>query len=142
MIIVCRWVWTIGACIVHYNHAWEKKWKRRISIKNWRPQLACDDAPTQYQNHIRQHLQTRSRVTADTLEQILIQAAQKYGRSNHQTICFHPSMRLKQLRALRRRTTDPPLRKIGSLQIRNPHRREARAWKTGQLQMFLGTVSK
>ena len=24
MRIVCRWVWTIGACIIHYNHAWEK----------------------------------------------------------------------------------------------------------------------
>ena len=119
-----------------------KKWKRRISFKNWRPQLDCDDAPTQYQNHIRQQLQTTSRVTADTLEQILIQAAQKHGRSNHQTICFHPSMRLKQLTALRRRTTDSRLRKIWSLHIRNLHRREVRAWKTGQLQMFLGTASR
>ena len=25
MIIVRRWVWTIGACIVYYNHAWEKR---------------------------------------------------------------------------------------------------------------------
>ena len=129
MIILCRWVWTIGACIIHCNHAWEKKekWNRRISFKNWRPQLGCDDAPTQYQNPIRQQLQTTTRVTADTLELILIQAAQKYGRSNHQTICFHPSMRLKQLRALRRRTTDPRSHKI---------------WKTGQLQMFFGTASQ
>ena len=120
----------------------KKKWKRRISCKNWRPQLDCDDAPTQYQNHIRQQWQTTSRVTADTLEQILIQGAQKYRRGNHQTICFHPSMRLKQLTALRRRTTDPRLRKIWSLQIRNLHRREVRAWKTRQLQMFLGAASR
>ena len=51
-------------------------------------------------------------------------------------------MRLKQLRALRRRTTDPRFRKIWSLQIRNLHRREVRAWKTGQLQMFLGSASR
>ena len=120
----------------------KKKWKRRISFKNWRPLLDCDDAPTQYQNHIRQQLQTTSRVTADTLEKILIQAAQRYGQSNQQTICFHPSMRLKEFRALRRRTTDPRSRKIWSLQIRNLHCREVRAWKTGQLQMFLGTASR
>ena len=127
---------------VGLDHRCVKKWKKPISFKNWRRPLDCDDAPTQYQNHIRQQLQTTSRVTADTLEQILLQAAQKYGRSNHQTICLHPSMRLKQLRALRGRTTDARLRKIWSLQIRNLHRREVRAWKTGQLQMFLRTASR
>ena len=55
---------------------------------------------------------------------------------------FHPSMRLKHLRALRKQTTDPRLRKMWSLQIRNVHRREVRAWKTSQLQMFLGTASR
>ena len=47
-----------------------KKWKRRISFKNRRPQLDCDHAPTQYQNHILQQLQTTSRATADTMETI------------------------------------------------------------------------
>ena len=83
-----------------------------------------------------------SRVTADLLEQILIQAAQKHGRNNHQTICFHPSMQLKHLRASRKQTKDARLRKMWSLQIRNLHRREVRPWKTSQLQTFLGTTSK
>ena len=129
-------------CILQSCVGKRQKWKKRISFKNWRPQLNCDDTPTQYQNHIRQHLQTTTRASADTLEQILIQAAHKHGRSNHQTICFHPSMRLKHLRALRKQTTDPRLRKMWSLQIRNVHRREVRAWKTSQLQMFLGTASR
>ena len=51
-------------------------------------------------------------------------------------------MRLKHLRALRKHTTDPRLRKMWSLQIRNLHRREAHAWKTSQLHMFLGTGSR
>ena len=111
-----------------------KKLKKHISFKNWRPQLDHDHAPTPYQNHIRQQLQSSSRVTADLLERILIQAAQKHGRNNHQTICFHPSTQLKHLRALRKRTKDPRLRKMWSLQIRTLHRREVRAWKTSQLQ--------
>ena len=51
-------------------------------------------------------------------------------------------MQLKHLRALRKRTKDPRLRKMWSLQIRNLHRREVRAWKTSQLQTFLGTTSR
>ena len=46
-----------------------QKCKKCISCKNWRPQLDCADAPTQQQNHIRQHLQTTSRANADTLVQ-------------------------------------------------------------------------
>ena len=127
-------------CILQLCMGKRKKLKKRISFKNWRPQLDCDDAPTPYQNHIRQQLQSTSRVTADTLEHILIQAAQKHGRNIPQTICFHPSIQLKHLRALWKRTTDPRLRKMWSLQIRNLHRREVRAWKTSQLQTFLGTT--
>ena len=45
----------------------KRKRKIRISCKTWRPQLDCADAPTQYQNDIRQQLQTTSRANADTL---------------------------------------------------------------------------
>ena len=114
-----------------------KKLKRRISFKNWRPQLGHNHAPTPYQNQIRQQLQSSSRVTADLLEQILFLAAQKHGRNNHQTICFHPSMQLKHLRASRKQTKDPRLRKMWSLQIRNLHRREVRAWKRVNFKHFL-----
>ena len=55
---------------------------------------------------------------------------------------FHPCMRLKQLRALRKRTTYPCWRKMWSLQIRNFYRREVRVCTTGQLQMFFGTASR
>ena len=79
----------------------------------------------------------------DTLEQMLLfQAAQKHGRSNHQTICFRPSMRLKHLKALRKRTTNPRSRNMWSLQIWNFHRREVRARKTGQFKMFFNTASR
>ena len=44
--------------------------------------------------------------------------------------------------ALRKRTEDPRLRKMWSLQIRTLHRRDVRAWKTSQLQTFLGTTSR
>ena len=57
-------------CILQSCVGKREKWKRRISFKNWRPQLNCDDTPTQYQNHIRQHLQATTRASADTLEQI------------------------------------------------------------------------
>ena len=68
-----------------------KKWKRRISFRNWRPQLDSDDAPTQYQNHIRQQLQTTSRASADTLEQILLQAAQNTdGAIIKRYVFIHP----------------------------------------------------
>ena len=69
----------------------KEKWKRRISFRNWRPQLDSDDAPTQYQNHIRQQLQTSSRASADTLEQILIQAAQNTdGAIIKRYVFIHP----------------------------------------------------
>ena len=102
-------------CILQLCMGKRKKLKRRISFKNWRPQLDCDDAPTSHQNHIRQQMQSTSRATADTLEEILIQAARKHGRNIPQTICFHPPIQLKHLRALRKRTTDPRLRKMWSL---------------------------
>ena len=69
-------------CVLQSRVGKKGKWKRRISCKNWQPQLGCDDAPTQQQNHIRQQLQTTSRVTAVNLR------CSKNGWSKHQTICF------------------------------------------------------
>ena len=53
-------------CILQSCVGKRQKWKRRISFKNWRPQLDGDDAPTQYQNPIRQQLQTTSRASAES----------------------------------------------------------------------------
>ena len=77
-------LWWLLRMIIGYGRLGKgKKLKKlRISFQNWRPQLDHDHAPTPYQNHIRQQLQSSSRVTADLLEQILIQAAQKHGRNN------------------------------------------------------------
>ena len=54
-------------CVLQSRVGKKGKWKRRISCKNWQPQLGCDDAPTQQQNHIRQQLHITSRVTAVNL---------------------------------------------------------------------------
>ena len=47
-------------CMLQLCVGKRKKLKRRISFKNWRPQLDHDHAPTPYQNHIRQVAKLKS----------------------------------------------------------------------------------
>ena len=108
-------------CILQSSVGKRKNWRDAFHLKLaattglwWCTNSISEPYPATIANH--------KSFNADTLEQGLIQAAQRYGRSNHQMICFHPSMRLKHLRALRKRTTNPRLQKMLRLQIRNLHR--------------------
>ena len=97
MIIVCRWVWTIVACIVYYNFAWEKgkngrdAFHLRTGGHSWIVMMHQLIIRTISDNNCK----TQVGLVLIHWNKILIRAAHKYGRNNHQTICFHPSMQLK-----------------------------------------------
>ena len=95
-----------------------------------------DGRPAKYHHEIQRRLAT-SRASFGELEQILLDAGTRGGKSSRISLAFRASDELQRLRLQRRLAQHGGELWRLSLQIRTLYRREFRAWKSSKLEALL-----
>ena len=136
MILACRLVSTSS---VHCKVS-----QRRVSstLKGWKPHLNHNHCqqPGRYHEFLSRYRTKNPPIAFDNLESALLHAGFRGGNSRRDILHFCPSPQLQSLRRARRTTFDAENRKSWSLQIRKFQQREAKSWKSEQLQLKLGRM--
>jgi len=128
---------------VRVNKAVKRAGVKRKSFKNWQPVLNQDGEALRFKQYLQKKLaETDANRPPDFLEDILIEAATKFGSAVRETRSFKPSASLSALRRQRRNTREQSELKELSFQIRRQHRQEVRAWKGAQIRRLLDEPSR
>ena len=109
----------------------------------WHPDLNQDGKASAYKEHLRSKVaDQKTDLTAEFLEELLGDAANKFGSTSKENLHFKPSAALREMRARRRSTPDASERKSLSFDIRKRLRQETRAWRSSHVNELLNQSAR
>ena len=126
-------------CILEIPGANPKQRKRKRTVKCWRPFLAEEQQPNDFQICVRDLVRNTPEITFADLQHFLFMAGFHYGACSANLAKFKASLRLTSLRRQRRQSQDTQIRKQLTFTTRELQKQEIGTWKLLRTVQFVAS---